>query len=70
MVCSSSLNFTVICKTKLNVKTKLGPVVQSIVSLMSLLRGQLFKCFTTLLPNTPQPRYNTVGGSQTTDRVS
>ena len=24
-----------------------GPVVQSIVSLMSLLRGQLVKCFTT-----------------------
>ena len=30
----------------------LGPVVQSIVSLTSLLRGQLVKCFTTLLPNT------------------
>ena len=29
-----------------------GPVVQSIVSLMSLLRGQLSKCFTTLQPNT------------------
>ena len=29
----------------------LGPVVQSIVSLTSLLRGQLVKCFTTLLPN-------------------
>ena len=29
-----------------------GPVVQSIVSLTSLLRGQLVKCFTTLLPNT------------------
>ena len=26
----------------------LGPVVQSIVSLMSSLRGQLVKCFTTL----------------------
>ena len=26
----------------------LGPVVQSIVSLMSLLRDQLVKCFTTL----------------------
>ena len=25
-----------------------GPVVQSIVSLTSLLRGQLVKCFTTL----------------------
>ena len=30
----------------------LGPVVQSIVSLRSSLRGQLIKCFTTLLPNT------------------
>ena len=30
----------------------LGPVVQSIVSLTSSLRGQLIKCFTTLLPNT------------------
>ena len=29
-----------------------GPVVQSIVSLTSLLRGQLVKCFTTLLRNT------------------
>ena len=29
----------------------LGPVVQSIVSLTSSLRGQLVKCFTTLLPN-------------------
>ena len=29
----------------------LGPVVESIVSLTSLLRGQLVKCFTTLLPN-------------------
>ena len=29
----------------------LGPVVQSIVSLMSSLRGQLVKCFTTLLSN-------------------
>ena len=29
-----------------------GPaIVQSIVSLTSLLRGQLVKCFTTLLPN-------------------
>ena len=32
--------------------TFLGPVVQSIVSLMSSLRDQLVKCFTTLLPNT------------------
>ena len=30
----------------------LGPVVQSIVSLTSSLRGQLVKCITTLLPNT------------------
>ena len=30
----------------------LGPVVQSIVSLTSSLRGQLVKCFKTLLPNT------------------
>ena len=30
----------------------LGPVVQRIVSLTSLLRGQLFKCFITLLLNT------------------
>ena len=29
----------------------LGPVVQSIVSLTSSLRGQLIKCFKTLLPN-------------------
>ena len=31
---------------------KTGPVVQSIVSLTSTLRGQFIKCFTTLLPNT------------------
>ena len=30
-----------------------GPVVQSIVSLTSFLRGQLVKCFMTLYPNTP-----------------
>ena len=30
-----------------------GPVVQNIVSLTSSLRGQLVKCFTALLPNTP-----------------
>ena len=30
----------------------LGQVVQSIVKLTSSLRGQLVKCFTTLLPNT------------------
>ena len=32
----------------------LGPVVQSIVSLTSSLRGQLIKCLTTLLLNTPK----------------
>ena len=32
--------------------SNLGPVVQSIVSLMSSLRGQLFKCFTILRPKT------------------
>ena len=32
--------------------SSLGPVVQSIVSLMSSLRGQLLRCFTTLQPNT------------------
>ena len=31
----------------------MGPVVQSIFSLMSSLRGELVKCFTTLYPNTP-----------------
>ena len=30
----------------------MGPVVQSIVSLTSSLRGQLVKCFTTLYPDT------------------
>ena len=29
-----------------------GPVVQSIISLTSSLRGQLVKCFMALLPNT------------------
>ena len=29
-----------------------GPVVQSIVSLISSFRGQLVKCFTTIQPNT------------------
>ena len=33
-------------------KSNQGPAVQSIVSLTSLLRGQLMKCFTTLVPNT------------------
>ena len=31
----------------------MGPVVQSIFSVMSSLRGELVKCFTTLYPNTP-----------------
>ena len=30
----------------------LGPVVQSIISLTSLLRGRLVKCFATLYPKT------------------
>ena len=30
----------------------LGPIVQSMVSLTSSVRGHLIKCFTTLLPNT------------------
>ena len=29
-----------------------GPVVQGMVSIASSLRGQLVKCFTTLIPNT------------------
>ena len=33
-------------------KNQKGPVVQSLVSLTSPLRGQLVKCFTTLFPNT------------------
>ena len=36
---------TGVCPSKIT--ANLGPVVQSIVSLKSLLRGQLFKCFTT-----------------------
>ena len=40
-------------KARLHVTVRtLGPVVQSIVSLTSLLRGQLVKYFTTLLLNT------------------
>ena len=35
-----------------NSKDLLGPVVQSIISLTNSLRGQLVKCFMTLLPNT------------------
>ena len=37
---------------KHNLSGALGLVVRSIISLMSSLRGQLIKCFTTLLPNT------------------
>ena len=37
---------------KLTVNKHNGPVVQSIVSLTSPLRGHLVKCFTTLKPNT------------------
>ena len=43
---SNTFNFWII-ETEL-----LGPVVESIVSLMSLLRAQLVKCFMTLKPNT------------------
>ena len=39
-------------KRKLHLTTESGPVVQSIVSLTSSLRGRLVKCFTTLLSNT------------------
>ena len=35
-----------------NITNVLGPVVRSIVSLTNPLRGQLVKCFMTLLPNT------------------
>ena len=38
LICSDSMNQ--------------GPVVQSIISLTSSLRGQIVKSFTTLLPNT------------------
>ena len=34
----------------MNIIIDLGPVVQSMVSLKSLLRGQLVKCFTIFLP--------------------
>ena len=44
-----------------------GPVVQSIVSLASLLRGQLVKCFTTLLLNIGRLRKN---GGQKIDIIS
>ena len=33
---------------KMHIHIEQGPVVQSIISLMSLLRGQLIKCFVTL----------------------
>ena len=41
-----------VVKLKLVQIINLGPVVQSIISLTSSLRGQLVKCFTTLSPNT------------------
>ena len=37
-----------LCQTYPEYRTILGPVVQSILSLNSSLRGQLIKCFTTL----------------------
>ena len=36
----------------MSMQTDQGPVVQSMVSLTSSLRGQLVKCFMTLLPKT------------------
>ena len=41
-----------ISETERQIESHLGPVVQSIVSSTSSLRGQLVKSFTTLLPNT------------------
>ena len=41
-----------VCVTENDIFESLGPVVQSIVSLTSSLRGQLVKCFRTLSPNT------------------
>ena len=45
-----------LCNASFDVMTSkykdLGPVVQSIVSLTSSLRGQLVKCFKILQPNT------------------
>ena len=40
--------FAVLCRIVFDRQKDLGPVVQSIVSLTSSLRGQLVKCFTTL----------------------
>ena len=40
-----------ICSSMFSIVLKQGPVVQSILSLTSSLRGQLVKCFTTLYPN-------------------
>ena len=54
-ICSSGSIFSIQSKPLLLRKAKLkyqGPVVQSIVSLTSSLRGHLVKCFTTLQPNT------------------
>ena len=35
-------------ETQVSIVANLGPVVQSIISLMISFRGQLIKCFTTL----------------------
>ena len=49
MGCYSCSNLFYVCSIKVSSKlTYQGPVVQSIVSLTSSLRGQLVKCFTTL----------------------
>ena len=56
LTCSSLIEIMFILKAKKayfnGSYNKQGPVVQSIVSLTSSLRGQLVKCFTTLQPNT------------------
>ena len=44
----SQSNFSPDCSVSTMAYKHLGPVVQSIVSLTSSLRGQLVKCFTTL----------------------
>ena len=43
-----------VCVTENDIFESLGPVVQSIVSSTSSLRGQLVMCFRTLSPNTPK----------------
>ena len=40
--------YTIKSRLSFRMNAKLGPVVQSIVSLTSSLRGKLIKCFTTL----------------------